>query len=187
MQKDIKQAVETLRKGGTLIYPTDTIWALGCDATNAQAVDTVFKIKNRKESKSPIVLVSDIGMLQNYIQELPEVAWDLIEYADKPLTLIFDEARNLAPNVIANDGSIAIRVVKDEFARQLIERFHKPIVSTSANISGEPHPNFFDEISEEVKTAVDYIVSWGQEDRTPRDSSSIMKIKNNGEFKLIRQ
>jgi len=187
MQKDIKQAVDVLRKGGTLLYPSDTRWALGCDATKTEAVDSIYKIKKQEEPQSQLVLVSDIGMLQNYIQELPDIAWDLIEYAEKPLTLIFDNARNLAPNIIANDGSISIRVVKDEFARQLIERFRKPLICTSANICGEPAPTFFDEVSEEVKAAVHHVVKWEQEDRTPKESAGIMQIKSNGEFKLIQQ
>jgi L-threonylcarbamoyladenylate synthase len=187
MHNDIKQAVETLRQGGAILYPTDTIWGLGCDATNEKAVNRILNIKKRTEKKSMMILVSDIGMLQGYIKEMPDIAWDLIEYAEKPLTLIFANARNLAPTIIAEDGSIGIRVVQDEFARRLIERFRKPIVSTSANISGEPNPEFFDDISEEIKDQVDYIVNWRQEDRTPHEPSSIIKLKSNGEFNLIRK
>jgi len=187
MQEDIKKALEVLRQGGTILYPTDTIWGIGCDATNAEAIEQIYQLKQRAESKSMIVLVSDIGMLQGYIQELPDVAWDLIEYTEKPLTLIFDDAKNLAPNVVAQDSSIGIRVVKDEFVQRLIERFRKPIVSTSANISGQPHPNFFNEIDNQIKEQVDYVVNWRQEEHTPTSPSSIIRLRSNGEFQIIRK
>ncbi|MCT4615972.1 MAG: L-threonylcarbamoyladenylate synthase [Marinifilaceae bacterium] len=187
MKEDIKKAIETLNNGGIILYPTDTIWGLGCDATNKEAVQKIYEIKKRAESKSMLVLMENPNLLDRYIEEVPEVAWDLIEYADKPLTIIYDGAKNLASNLIADDGSIGIRISSEEFTQELIARFRKPIVSTSANISGEKAPSIFSEISEEIKESVDYIVEYRQNDNSKQKSSSIMKLGCGGEIQIIRE
>ena len=149
-----------MRAGGVILYPTDTVWGIGCDATNPEAVKRVYEIKRREDSKSMLVLVDSDAKVDLYVKEVPAVAWDLIELSTKPLTIIYDGAKNLAENLLASDGSIGIRVTAEEFSKQLCFRFRKAIVSTSANISGEPTPKSFSEISEEIKNSVDYIVSY---------------------------
>lgn len=186
MNNDISQALEVLRNGGLILYPTDTIWGIGCDATNSEAVKKIYALKQRTDSKSMLVLVDYISRIERFVGEVPEVAWDLVELATTPLTVIYPEAKNLAPELIAEDGSIGIRVANDEFCQKLITRFGKPIVSTSANISGKPSPSFFDEIEEEIKQGVDYIVLHRQDDTLPRRPSSIIKLGKRGEIKIIR-
>ncbi len=163
-ESDIQKCLEVLRTGGTILYPTDTIWGIGCDATNEKAVEKIYALKKRSESKSLIVLVSDDGMLNRFVKNIPALAWDLIDMADKPLTIIYDAAKGIAKNVLAEDGSIAVRKTSDEFCQRLIHKFGKPIVSTSANISGENAPKNFSEVSDEIKKTVDYIVNWRQDD-----------------------
>lgn len=187
MREEINKALEVLKSGGVILYPTDTVWGLGCDATNEEAVSKVNEIKGRPAEKSLIVLLDTDNKLQSYVNEVPEVAYDLIEYAEKPLTVVFSNAKNLASNVINADGSVGIRIPKHEFCQQLIQRFRKPIVSTSANISGEVTARFFDEISEEIKDAVDYIVDLEQENRTPKQPSTIVKLGPSGQFEFIRK
>jgi L-threonylcarbamoyladenylate synthase len=187
MEKEILNAIEVLRNGGLILYPTDTIWGIGCDATNEKAVERIFNLKKRDEKKSMIVLLDNEMKLQSYVREVPEVAYDLIEYAENPLTVIYDHAKNLAANVLAEDGSIGIRITKDIFCKKLVERFRKPIVSTSANISGENSPSNFSEISEEVKRGVDYIVALRQEEYSKNLPSTIIRLKTNGEIKFIRR
>ena len=187
MEAEVKKAIEVLRAGGTILYPTDTIWGIGCDATNEKAVEKIYAIKKREESKSLIVLVSDDGMLNRFVKDIPAQAWDLIEVSDTPLTIIYDGARGLAKNVLADDGSIGVRMVRDEFCQRLIHKFGKPIVSTSANVSGEPAPFLYDEISGEIKSKVDYSVNWRQNDFNKSKPSSIIKLKSNGEFQIIRK
>ena len=184
---DISPALKTLRSGGIILYPTDTIWGIGCDATNPKAVQAVYRLKKRDESKSMLVLVDSVEMLEDYCRDVPEVAIQLSELSEKPCTLVLDGAEGLAPNLIASDGSVGMRVSRDPFSRDLIKAFGKPIVSTSANISGEPSPAVFNEISEEVKTAVDYIVNWRRDDNAPARPSSVIKIAPDGQFKIIRQ
>ena len=184
---DIQKCLETLRAGGTILYPTDTVWGIGCDAANEKAVEKIYAIKKREESKSLIVLVSDEGMLNRFVKEVPAQAWDLIEVSDTPITIIYDSGKGLAKNVLAEDGSIAVRLVKDEFCQRLIHKFGKPIVSTSANISGDPAPKNFDEVSEEVKSKADYIANWRQDDFSEARPSSIIKLRSNGEFQIIRK
>ena len=154
---DIRQAIEVMNKGGVLLYPTDTIWGIGCDATNEAAVRRVFEIKKRADAKALITLVDSEAKLEFYVNDIPEVAWDLIEVAERPLTIIFDHARNLAPNLLAEDGSAGIRITKEEFSKNLCMRMKRAIVSTSANISGEPSPKCFADISPEILQAVDYV------------------------------
>lgn len=187
MREEINKALEVLKNGGVILYPTDTVWGLGCDATNEEAVAKVNEIKGRPAEKSLIILLDTDNKLQSYVNEVPEVAYDLIEYAEKPLTVVFSNAKNLAPNVINADGSVGIRIPKHDFCQQLIQRFRKPIVSTSSNISGQPTPRFFDEISEEVKEAVDYIVDLEQENTTPKQPSTIVKLGPGGQFEFIRK
>lgn len=183
---EIEDALKTLAEGKVILYPTDTIWGLGCDATSSEAVNRVFSIKNRSDRKSMLVLIENVNMLRQYVKEVPEIAWDLIEASDKPLTIIYPGAKNLAPNLIAEDGSIGIRVVNDPFCMDLIRRFRKPVVSTSANISSSESPANFEEISNEIKEAADHIVSWRQNDLQPASASSIIKLDPGGVFSIIR-
>jgi L-threonylcarbamoyladenylate synthase len=186
-KQDLDQALLTLKNGGVILYPTDTVWGLGCDATNEAAVEKINQIKGRAADKSFIILLDTDSKIQSYVPEVPDVAYDLIEYAENPLTIIFSDAKNLAKNVINQDGTVGIRVVTHEFCKQLLQRFRKPIVSTSANISGEPTPQFFDEISEKIVNTVDYVVSLEQELRTPKKPSTIIKLGPTGQFSFIRK
>lgn len=185
-KEDIERSIEMLKKGGTILYPTDTIWGIGCDATNSKAVEKVYSIKQRTESKSLIVLVDTFEKIADYVEKVPDVAYDLFKNMDTPVTIIYSGARNLAPNVIAADGTIAIRVVNDEFCQQLIGRFGKPIVSSSANLSGDETPLFFNNISKEIIKAIDYIVTINHEKVTRTKPSTIIRLHGNGEFMVIR-
>lgn len=187
MHDDLKKAGEVLKSGGIILYPTDTIWGIGCDATNPEAVKRIYQIKKREDSKSMLVLMENPALLDRYVDEIPEVAWDLVELATTPLTVIYPGAKNLAKNLVAEDGSIGIRFTKEEFTSKLLQRLRRPIVSTSANISGEKSPAFFDEISDEIKNAVDYIVEYRQDDHTPSKPSSIMKLGAGGEIEILRK
>ncbi|MDR1678467.1 MAG: threonylcarbamoyl-AMP synthase [Prevotellaceae bacterium] len=186
MLDDIKQCVETLRQGGVILYPTDTIWGLGCDATNSAAVQRIYDIKRRCNAKSMLVLVDSMARIEQYVSEVPDIAWDLVELADKPLTVVYPQARNLAANLVANDGSIGIRVTREAFSRQLCERFRKPVVSTSANMSGEPAPVLFADISQKIIGQVDFVVKFRQEDTMPAQPSSIVRLGLGGEIEIIR-
>lgn len=186
-KEDIEKACEVMFNGGIILYPTDTIWGIGCDATNPEAVKRVYEIKKRIDSKALITLVDSPAKVNAYVQDMPEIAWDLIEFATKPLTIIYDKARNLAENLLAEDGSAGIRVTNEPFSKDLCMRFKKPIVSTSANISGEPSPQNFSEVSQEIISAVDYIVKYRQDEKTKAAPSSIIKLGNKGEVKIIRQ
>jgi L-threonylcarbamoyladenylate synthase len=183
---DIVNALEILRKGGVILYPTDTVWGIGCDATNHNAVKRVYEIKQREDSKSMLVLLENPNMILSYIDEMPEVAWDLIEFAEKPTTIVYDKAKNLPFNLIADDGTIGIRITKEAFSKELIRKFRKPIVSTSANISGQPSPGNFCEISEEIKSKVDYMVTYRREDKINPGPSSIIKLGSSGLIKILR-
>jgi len=176
-----------MREGGVILYPTDTIWGIGCDATNEDAVHRVYEIKQRQDSKAMLVLVDSSVKVDFYVRDVPEVAWDLIDLADKPLTIIYSGARNLAANLLAEDGSVGIRVTNEDFSKRLCQQFRKAIVSTSANISGQPSPKNFSEISEEVKSAVDYIVGYRQEEMSNPKPSSIIKLDKGGVIKIIRE
>ena len=184
---DIRQAVDVMNRGGIILYPTDTIWGIGCDATNEEAVRRVFEIKKRSDAKALITLVDSEPKIQFYVREVPDVAWDLIELSEKPLTIIYDGARNLAKNLLAEDGSAGIRLTKEEFSRNLCLRMKRAIVSTSANISGQPSPKNFAEISDEIKQAVDYICTSRREERVNPPASSIIKLGVGGEVKVIRE
>ena len=176
-----------MREGGVILYPTDTVWGIGCDATNEDAVRRVYEIKQRQDSKAMLVLVDSSVKVDFYVRDVPEVAWDLIDLADKPLTIIYSGARNLAANLLAEDGSVGIRVTNEEFSKRLCQQFRKAIVSTSANISGRPSPKNFSEISEEVKSAVDYIVGYRKEEMSNPKPSSIIKLGKGGVIKIIRE
>ena len=186
LQDEVKKAVEVMRKGGVILYPTDTVWGIGCDATNPDAVRKVYEIKRRADSKALICLVDSDARLSRYVRNVADVTWDLIELSTKPLTVIFDQAVGLAPNLLAEDGSVGIRITKEEFSKELCFRFQKPIVSTSANISGEPTALTFDEISDEIKNAVDYVVRYNQRCKEKHQPSSIVKIDASGKFVIIR-
>ena len=186
-RKDIKQAIEVMNRGGVILYPTDTIWGLGCDATNEEAVRRIFEIKKRADSKALITLVDSEVKVESYVRDVPEVAWDLIELSEKPITIIFDGARNLAPNLLAEDGSIGIRVTREAFSRELCMRMKRAIVSTSANVSGQPSPRNFSEISEEILSAVDYVCTSRREEKETATVSSIIKLGAGGEISIIRE
>lgn len=185
--EDINKALEVLRNGGVILYPTDTIWGIGCDATNAEAVQRIYNIKQREDSKSMLVLIHSESMLPAYVGEMPEVAWELLEAANEPMTIIYPGARNLAPNLVGADGTVGIRVTSDEFCSKLIGRFRKPIVSTSANLSGQPSPGNFDEIDPVIREQVDYVVGWRQDDLSRAKPSSIIKLGPGGEIEILRK
>ncbi len=184
--EDLRKAVEVLKSGGVILYPTDTIWGLGCDATNDKAVERIFEIKGRPEGKSLIILATE-DMLADYTEYVPDVAWQLIDITTTPLTLIYSKGKNLAQRVLADDGSVGIRIPQDDFCLDLLHRFGKPIVSTSANFSGSKPPVNFLDIDEELKKQVDYIVKWRQNDRRRAKPSSIIKVEGKDIIKIIRQ
>lgn len=186
-EDDIKQAVKVLRQGGVILYPTDTIWGIGCDATNAEAVRRVYEIKKRDDSKALICIVDSDVRLQRYVRDVPEVAWQLFETAVKPTTVILDGAVNLAPNLIAEDGSIGIRITNEPFSKELCYRFQKPLVSTSANISGEPAAQNYRDIAPEILEAVDYVCFSRRQEHKPHEASSIIKLTKSGEVTIIRK
>lgn len=186
-EDDIRNAVEVLRKGGVILYPTDTVWGIGCDATNAEVVKRVYEIKRRDDSKALICLVDSDARLQRYVRNVPDVAWQLIDAVVKPTTIILDNAVNLAPNLIADDGSIGIRITKEPFSHELCFRFQKALVSTSANISGEPAAQNYGDISEEILNAVDYVCYSRRQEHKPHTPSSIIKLTADGEVTVIRK
>ena len=190
-EEDIKRAVETMRKGGVILYPTDTVWGIGCDATNAEAVRRVYEIKQRDDSKALICLVDSDARMQRYFRQVPDVAWQLIDSLKegdaKPTTLILDGAINLAANLIAEDGSVGIRITNEPFSKELCYRFQKAIVSTSANISGEPAAQNYGDIDPRILEAVDYVCWSRRQEHKPHTPSSIIKLKENGEVTIIRK
>ena len=186
-EDDIRQAVEVMRRGGVILYPTDTVWGIGCDATNAEAVARIYRIKQRDDSKAMICLVDSDARVQRYVRDVPSVAWDLFEYADKPTTLILDGAVNLAPNLVAADGSIAIRITREDFSRELCYRMQKPVVSTSANISGEPAAQNYCDIPAAILEAVDYVCFSRRGEHKPHKPSSIVKLGQDGQVTIIRK
>ncbi len=187
MHNDIKKALEVLKSGGVILYPTDTIWGIGCDATNADAVKRIYEIKQRNDSKSMLVLMENPNRISSYVNDVPEIALDLLEITDKPTTIIYSGAKNLASNLINSDGSIGIRITTEQFTQQLIQRFKKPIVSSSANISGDPSPQTFIEINQDIIDAVDYVVEYRQDDMTKAQASSIIKIGSDWSVQVIRE
>ena len=186
MEKELKLALEVLKQGGTILYPTDTVWGIGCDATNPEAVAKVYHLKKRVESKALICLVADDRMIKKYVKQVPEVAHDIFSITNHPITIIYDNAQNLAPNLIADDNSIAIRIPDNEFCYRLSRKLNAAIVSTSANISGQPTPTCFKEISQDILKGVDYVVNL-HHDKKMAKPSSIIKLGSHGEVKIIRQ
>ena len=187
-KQDLQQALNVLREGGVILYPTDTVWGIGCDATNARAVARVYEIKRRIDSKAMLVLLDGAGKLQGYMQQVPETAWILLETAEgqRPMTIIYPNARNLAPNLLAEDGSVGIRITSEPFTKALCEQLRRPIVSTSANISGEPAAKCFKDIIPELLTAVDYVCEFRRNDNTIHQPSSIIKIDDKERITIIR-
>lgn len=193
---DYKEILDILKRGGVILYPTDTVWGLGCDATNEKAVARIFEIKRRSEAKSLVLLASDLDMVAMHVRQIPSIAIDLVEVNDAPMTIIYPGARYLAPNAVAEDGSIGIRIPYVEegatdgpavFCRELVRRLRHPLVSTSANISGEPTPQSFKDISQEIKDAVDYVVSPKMGNGSTGKASQIIKLGLNGEVQIIRK
>ena len=195
-KEDLQEALRVLRNGGIIVYPTDTVWGVGCDATNAEAVAKIYALKQREDSKSMLVLLDSPAKLNYYLSDIPEAAWTLLEASDysensdysdkKPLTIIYPNARNLAPNLIAEDDSIGIRITNEPFSKALCEQLRHPIVSTSANISGHPTAHFFHEIEQEIVDGADYVCRFRREDDCPHEPSSIIKIHADGTFQIIR-
>lgn len=187
-EEDIKNAIEVMKKGGVILYPTDTVWGIGCDATNAEAVKRVYEIKQRDDSKALICLVDSDARMQRYVRNVPDVAWQIIDCApERPTTLILDGAVNLAPNLIAEDGSIGIRITNEPFSKELCYRFQKAIVSTSANISGEPAAQNYRDIDPRIIEAVDYVCWTRRQEHQPHQPSSIIRLRPNGEVEIIRK
>jgi L-threonylcarbamoyladenylate synthase len=187
MEQDIQKCLEVLAAGGTILYPTDTIWGIGCDATRTDAVQQIYGLKQREDSKAMLVLVDSPDMLSRYVDEIPEMAEKILEINEDPLTIIYPSGRNLAGNLLAPDGSIGIRVTTDPFCEELIRRFRKPVVSTSANKASQPSPAAFREIADDIRSGVDYTVTWRQHDKTKRKPSGILKVSLNGEISVIRK
>lgn len=186
MEEDLKKCVEVLKNGGIILYPTDTIWGIGCDATNEKAVKRIYDLKRRADNKAMLVLLDSAEHLDHYVVDVPEMAYELIDVAVEPLTIIYDGAYNLAKNLLGEDDSVGIRISHEKFSQTLCEMFHRPIVSTSANISGHPSAKTFAEIEKEIKQGVDYVVKYRQNDDTPHKSSNILKLGCDGTFKIIR-
>jgi L-threonylcarbamoyladenylate synthase len=187
LKEEVNKALKVVQDGGIILYPTDTIWGIGCDATNTEAVKKIFALKQREESKSMIILLDIDNKLQSYVSEVPDIAYDLIEYAENPLTLVMPGAKNISPALIAADGSVGIRVTSHPFCQQLIQRLRKPLVSTSANISGQPSPEYFSKISQDIIDGVDYVVDIDQHSTDIRKPSTIMRLEPNGSFQFIRR
>ena len=185
MTDEINKCIQILEKGGLILYPTDTVWGIGCDATNEAAVQKVYDLKKRTDSKALICLVGNEAMLEKYIENVPELAYDLIDLSEKPVTIIYDSPRGIAKNLVASDNTLAIRVASDKFCQYLINKFKKPIVSTSANISGKAAPRNFGQINDAILKGVDYVVNLHHE-KIFTKPPSIIKLKNNGEVKIIR-
>jgi L-threonylcarbamoyladenylate synthase len=187
LRDEVANAFKVLQEGGIILYPTDTIWGIGCDATNTEAIQKIYRLKQRDEAKSMIILLDTENKLESYVQEVNSLAYDLIEYAENPLTLIMPGAKNISPALIAADGSVGIRVSSNEFCKQLIQRLRKPLVSTSANISGKPSPQYFSQIDQEIIDGVDYVVDIDQHSKEIKNPSTIMKLAPDGRFEFIRR
>jgi L-threonylcarbamoyladenylate synthase len=187
LKQEVAKALKVLQEGGTILYPTDTIWGIGCDATNTEAVEKIYRLKQRNEAKSMIILLDTENKLESYISEVNPLAYELIEYAENPLTLVMPGAKNVSPALIAGDGSLGIRISKHPFCQQLIQRLRKPLVSTSANISGKPSPQYFAQVAPEIIDGVDYVVDIDQQDMEIKTPSTIMRLAPNGSFEFLRR
>ena len=186
INEEIHKAYEVIKEGGIILYPTDTVWGIGCDATNPEAVAKIYKLKQRAETQSMIVLINGEKMMYNVFKDIPEVAWQIMDLSEKPTTIILDKPRNVAPNIIAPDNTLGIRIVKEPFCFKLMEKMRKPLVSTSANISGQPTPKSFKEISPEIVNGVDYVVNLHHE-KIAGKPSTIIKLTNDSQVKVIRK
>ncbi len=187
LREEVTKALKVIQEGGIILYPTDTIWGIGCDATNTEAIVKIQRLKQRDEAKSMIILLDSDNKLESYISEVPSIAYDLIEYAENPLTLIMPGAKNVSAALISADGSLGVRIVKHDFCQQLIQRLRKPLVSTSANISGKPSPQNFGQIDQEIIDGVDYVVNLEQYDTELKRPSTIMRLQPDGRFEFIRR
>jgi L-threonylcarbamoyladenylate synthase len=187
LREEVAKALKVLQEGGIILYPTDTIWGIGCDATNTDAVKKIYRLKQRDEAKSMIILLDTDNKLESYIGEVPSIAYDLIEYAENPLTLVMPGAKNVAPALISSDGSLGVRIVKHNFCEQLIQRLRRPLVSTSANISGKASPQYFDQVDQDIIEGVDYVVDLEQHEREIKQPSAIMRLDPDGRFEFIRR
>jgi L-threonylcarbamoyladenylate synthase len=187
LKDEVAKALKVVQEGGIILYPTDTIWGIGCDATNTEAVKKIYRLKQRDEAKSMIILLDTDNKLQSYIQEVPELAYDLIAFAENPLTLVMPGAKNISPALINTDGSVGVRIANHPFCQQLIQRLRKPLVSTSANISGKPSPQYFSQIGQEITDGVDYVVDIDQHSMEIKTPSTIMRLEPNGKFEFIRR
>ena len=186
INQEILKAYEVIKEGGIILYPTDTVWGIGCDASNPEAVAKIYALKQREETKSMIVLMNAEKMMYSVFKDIPEVAWQILDLSEKPTTLILDNPRNVAPNLIAPDKTLGVRLIKEPFCFKLLERMKRPLVSTSANISGKPTPNTFKEISQEIIKGVDYVVNLPNEKMTGKPSA-IIKLTNDSQVKIIRK
>lgn len=186
IEQDIDAAVAEMRRGGIILYPTDTIWGIGCDATCESAVRKIYELKRRADNKSMLVLADSLDMLQRYVDNIPEVAYELIDVAVKPMTIIYDNSIGLPDVLTGEGGSVGVRITSEAFSRELIRRLRRPIVSTSANVSGEKSAAFFSEISEEIRSGVDYVVKYRQEDKEPHEASTIIMLSHDGQVKVLR-
>ena len=187
LKDEVAKALKVVQDGGIILYPTDTIWGIGCDATNTEAVQKIYKLKQRDEKKSMIILLDTENKLESYISDVNPLAYELIEYAERPLTLVMPGAKNISPALISDDSSVGVRIVKHPFCEQLIQRLRKPLVSTSANISGKPSPQYFSQIDAEIISGVDYVVDIDQYDMEIKTPSTIIRLAPNGNFEFIRK
>ncbi len=184
--EEVRRCADALKRGEIILYPTDTIWGIGCDATNPEAVKRIYALKKRADSKAMIVLVDSLAMLERHVDEVPEVAYQLIDVAVRPLTVVYDKGRGLAPELLAEDGSVGIRLTHDLFCRALCRQLRRPIVSTSANVSGMPSARFHHEIAQEIKDGVDYVAQWRLDDTSASRPSSVIKLSKDGEINILR-
>lgn len=187
LRDEVAKALKVVRDGGIILYPTDTIWGIGCDATNTEAVNKIYRLKQRDEAKSMIILLDTENKLESYVSDINPLAYDLIEYAENPLTLVLPGAKNISPALISSDGSIGIRISKHPFCQQLVQQLRKPLVSTSANISGKPSPQYFSQIAAEIIDGVDYVVDLEQHNMEIKNPSTIMRLAPDGKFEFIRR
>jgi len=187
LKDEVAKAFKVIQDGGIILYPTDTIWGIGCDATNTEAIKKIYALKQRDEAKNMIILLDTDNKLPGYVQEIPDVAYDLIEYTENPLTLVMPGAKNISPALISADGSVGIRICSHPFCQQLIQRMRKPLVSTSANISGKPSPSYFSQVDQEIIDGVDYVVDLDQHSKEIKNPSTIMRIGPDGRFEFIRR
>jgi sua5/yciO/yrdC/ywlC family protein len=186
LNDEVRKAANVINRGGIVLYPTDTVWGIGCDATNSEAVEKVFRLKQRPDHKAMIVLVSSADEAARYVRDFPEIAYDLIEFSEKPLTIVYDHGVLLAPQLLGPDGSVGIRVTNEAFSNALCRRLRRPLVSTSANLSGQPAAAVFSDISEEILDGVDYVVDYRRDDMRRSTPSTVMKLSSDGEFKVLR-